>query len=170
MGPPLENNYYLQGFRPTTSRSIPAGGYDSVPQQMGPPHGSNYNLPRSRGLGQNQPYPENTSYHRALGHGGYRDVAHNYDEDGEEGGVGGFEGHVDQPDEEAQEQEPNPEASDEEQENPGGEPGEGDEEEEQGYNAQGGDEYEAGGQGGEYEDEGGYEEPAPPPPPRRWRW
>ena len=159
MGPPAGNNYHnRQGFGPTTSRSIPAGGYDSVPQHMGPPHGSDYNLPTSRGLGQNQPYPDSTTYHGALGHGGYRDVAHTYDE---EGGVGGYEGYVHQPeegDEEAQEEE----AEYEERENPG----EDDEEEGQDYNAQGNEDYEAGGQEEEEEDTGGYQEQAP----SRWRW
>jgi len=168
MSPPRGNNYNRQSSGPAT-RSIPAGGYDPVPQQMGPPHGSNYNLPRSRGLGQNQQYPDNATYHGPLGHGGSRDVAYNYGENEEEGG-----GDVDQPEEvdEEAEEEPNPEAYDEEQENPVGEPGEDGEEEGQDLNAQGEDD-EGDGQAEEEGDEGGYEEQAPPqqaPSRRRWRW
>lgn len=97
------------------------------------------NQHRSYDQVEHQSYPDSTTYHEAEGYGGYRDVAHHYDEDGEEEAVVGYqeeEGQEEQEDEEVQEQEQEDEQEEEYQHHyPGGEPVEYDGEEEQGYNA-----------------------------------
>jgi hypothetical protein len=85
-----------------------------------------YNRQGSHREGQGQQYPDSTAYHE------------DQELEDEKETVAEFGGDVDQPegdDEEAQEQEPNPEAFDEEQHKSDGEPGEDDEEKDQGHSA-----------------------------------
>ena len=122
-----------------TNRSIPAGGHDSTSRGMPPPLPArarpvriSNNYQGSYDQVQHQSYPESAAYRGAEGHGGYRDVGHHYDEDGEEEAVGEFQGEEEQGEgeyEESQEQEPEPEGEQEEYYH---EPVE---YEEQGYNA-----------------------------------
>ena len=191
MGPPAGNNYNRQA---TTSRSIPAGGYDSAPHQMGLPPGNNYNrqgfgptTSRSIPAGgydsvpQHMGPPHGSNYNlptsRGLGqnqpypdsttyHGalGHGGYGGVAHNYDEEGGARGFEGYVHQPEEGDEEVEEEPDPEAEYEEREN--PGEDNEEEEQGYNAQGNEDYEAGGQEEEEEDTGGYQEQAP----SRWRW
>ncbi|KAH9994636.1 hypothetical protein BJV77DRAFT_1066635 [Russula vinacea] len=143
---------------PASSRSIPAGGYNTAPREMAPPVRISSN--------QRRPYDQ-AQGHAVRGHGSHRDVTH-YDEEDEE-----VEGEADQgeeEDEEVQEHEPEPEPETfEEEEYQGDEPVE-DDEEEQGY-AHNDEDYEAGELvEGEDDDDGGYGYRAPPPPPRHGRW
>ena len=158
--------------QPVTSRSIPAGGYNSAPRGMAPPLPARVpppvrisnNQQRAYDQVQHQSYPDSTTYRGAEGYGGYRDVTHHYDEDEEGEAVGGFQGEEDhgegeeeEEDEEAQEQEPEPEYEQEGYYH-GGEPVE---YEEQGYNAHNAHSYGGYGAGqmveeGEGEYDGGY--------------
>lgn len=153
--------------QPATSRSIPAGGYNSahpppLPPRARPVRISN-NQQRPYDQVQYQSYPDSTTHRGAGVNGDYRDGTHHYGEDEEGETVGGFQGEEDQGEGEAEEAhwhepEPEPEPEDEQEEDyPGGGPVQYDEEE-QGYNTHYYGGYEAGQtvEEGEYEYDDGY--------------
>jgi hypothetical protein len=101
--------------QPTTSRSIPADGYNAnsavggllaavaslathprsappLPARAPPPVRISHNQQRPHDQVYHQSYPDSTTHGRAGGSGGYRDVTHHYDEDEEGEAVHGFQG------------------------------------------------------------------------------
>jgi len=138
--------------QPATSRSIPAGGYNSAPQEMAPPLPARAPPVRISNNQQrpydHQSYPDSTTHRGAGGYGGHRDVTHHYDED-EEGEEYQGEGEGEGEDEEAQE----PEPEDEQGEDYPGEEAVENDEEEQGNNAYNYEGYGAGQMAEEGQDE-----------------
>ena len=82
-----------QPVRLVASTSIPADGHNSTSQGVPPPLPARA-PPVRISNNQQRPYDrvQRQSYPDAEGHGDYRDVAHQYDEDGEEEAEGEFQG------------------------------------------------------------------------------